>query len=261
MGIIAGLGRGMPSPRPAGGRGGRWSPAPAGAGAGTWAGTAAHALRRGERVVARTRCAGAGGTRTGLEPAPAPGATPSGHPRSPSRRRGAEPRARPGLPARPGSDLLAARPAWRAGPASVQPWQPAPRRLLDRGLRPRPRPGRRPRRLGGGAAFFAGAFLAAFLATFASAWAARSAPYLSSNRFTTGGSTVELGAFTNSPSSPSMVRTSFNGTSYFLASSSTRTLATSFPPGPNPSGTGLRTAVDVHAHRAVLIARGLIAGS
>ena len=28
LGIIAGLGRGMPSPRPAGGRGGRWSPAP-----------------------------------------------------------------------------------------------------------------------------------------------------------------------------------------------------------------------------------------
>ena len=35
MGIIAGLGRGMPSPRPAGGRGGRWSPVPVlGAGAG-----------------------------------------------------------------------------------------------------------------------------------------------------------------------------------------------------------------------------------
>ena len=81
---------------------------------------------------------------------------------------------------------------------------------------------------GAGAAFLAGAFLAAFLAALASALASSSAPYLSSNFFSTGGSTVELGAFTNSPRSFSIFRTSFDGTSYFLASSWTRTLATCF---------------------------------
>jgi hypothetical protein len=79
-----------------------------------------------------------------------------------------------------------------------------------------------------GAAFFAGAFLAAFFAAAASFLAVSSAPYLSWNRFTTGGSTLDDGAFTYSPRSVSMVMTSALLTPYSLASSETRTLATWF---------------------------------
>ena len=92
-----------------------------------------------------------------------------------------------------------------------------------------------------GAAGCSGAFRAAFLASAASFLASSSAPYLSWNFFSTGGSTVELGAFTNSPRSFSIFRTSLLGTPYVLASSWTRTLATLFLQV-RATEVGLRTA-------------------
>ena len=84
----------------------------------------------------------------------------------------------------------------------------------------------------------AGAFLAAFFAAACSILALSSAPCLSSNFLTTGGSMPDEGAFTNSPRSLSIEMTSLLWTPYFLASSLTRTLATLFPPGPSHSLSG-----------------------
>ena len=85
---------------------------------------------------------------------------------------------------------------------------------------------------------FAVNFWAAFFAAACSLLALSSAPCLSSNFLTTGGSMPDEGAFTNSPRSLSIEMTSLLWTPYFLASSLTRTLATLFPPGPSHSLSG-----------------------
>ena len=273
LGIIAGLGRGIPS-RPRCGRGGRWSlpPAPgAGAPPGVGAGRLPMPCVEENGLLPGRGAPGRAGRGPGLKPEPAlaAGAAASSPPsvsclsgglgrgvvlRLGGRLRGLVVRLRRSL-----DDLAGTGSRLEEGLG---------RRLGGsrlRRCRGRLRGGgvdRRPRHRRAAAAFLAGAFLAAFLAAFSSALVERSAPYLSSNRFTTGGSTVELGAFTNSPRSLSIDRTSFDGTSYFLASSWTRTLATCFllVRIPVPSGS-CGPLVDVHAHRAVLSARVLIAGS
>ncbi len=78
----------------------------------------------------------------------------------------------------------------------------------------------------------AGAFLAAGLA--GAAWDFSSAPNVSVNRLTTGGSTVDEADLTNSPISLSLVRTTLLSTPSSFASSWTRTLATLLLFGPGP---------------------------
>ena len=242
MGIIAGLGRGMPSRGPpAGGADAALAAGAATGGAGATRArgrrTAAHALGGGERVVARARGAGTGRARAGLEA----GAGARGG----ARRRSAVPRSVAGSAGASGAGSAAGPRARRgaSGSAACRDRDAGPGRsggLLAAAVRrPGPPPRRRARgrrRLGAGSrrcgsagrGRLGGRLLGGLLGRLGLGLGERSAPYLSSNRFSTGGSTVELGAFTNSPRSPSILRTSLLGTSYFLASSWTRTLATCF---------------------------------
>ena len=262
MGIIAGLGRGMPS-RPAGGRGGRWSSPTTGRAAGA----RAHALRRAERVVAGARGAGTCGRGPGLKRGASSdsGASPGGSVSASVGRRPSGRLVRVRL--RSGSLRLRRNCGLRAtsasasGSASMVGGAAGFAAAVAAGASTGVSAGAPSASVAvfWAAAFFAGAFLAAFLAAAASFLASSSSPYLSWNRFTTGGSTLDEGAFTYSPRSVSIVITSALLTPYSLASSETRTLATWFLLVRVPEGYG--PLAGVHAHRAVLIAMGLIAGS
>ena len=231
MGIIAGLGRGMPS-RPAGGRGGRWSsPGAAGRGAGRvpMPCEGANGLLPGRGAPGRagrgpglkrgaSSASGASASAGVASAAGASGSSTTGSAAGSTRG--------PGF----GAALAAGASSTISGAASTGAGSPEETSGLSA-----------PFESAAGAAFLAGAFLAAFFAAAASFLAVSSAPYLSWNRFTTGGSTLDDGAFTYSPRSVSIVMTSALLTPYSLASSETRTLATLVvPPGPGPRG--VRTA-------------------
>jgi hypothetical protein len=104
------------------------------------------------------------------------------------------------------------------------------------------------------AAFLAGALgLADLLAAPDSPTDFSSAPYWSVNRFTTGGSTVDDADLTNSPISLSLARTTLLSTPSSLASSWTRTLATLLLLVRLHRRGWCGPLAGVHAHREVLI--------
>ena len=240
MGIIAGLGRGMPSPRPpsrpAGGRGGR-SPAPGPAGppgALGGAGRRPMPCAAPKGLLPGRGAPGRGPEGRGVAP---PGPRPGCCGRGVALGRGAGCSARAagaaGVSGASGAGAAGFGPglgpgrgdgaACRLGGRRSRRSRPAPSRAGVGGAASAGSAGAGA--AGAGGALGAGAFLAGAFAGAAEP-APSSAPYLSMNFFLTGGSTVDDADLTNSPISLSLARTTLLSTPSSLASSWTRTLDT-----------------------------------
>ena len=253
LGIIAGLGRGMPSPRPAGGRGGRWSPVPVPA-----PGVGAERLPMpwvDENGLLPGRGApGRAGRGPGLKRAPVARAASPSEPSSVAARvRPAPPRSRPGPRARQaprarrassGSAALVRGPgrgaALAAGASAVSSAATSAGAASSLGS-------------GAGAAFFAGAFLAAFLAALASALAEQVGAVLVFEPLHDGRFHRRAGCLHELTELVQHGQDVLRRDVVLLGEFMDSDLGHVFPPGPNPSWDGESgPLVDVHAHRAVL---------